>query len=638
MSQLLHALSRRGFDASRLQFALRTALGCVLAVWVASVAGLEHPQWAGMTVWIASQPMRGHLVEKSLFRVAGTISGTVIGVSLTAVSAGNPLILTLGLAIWISICTGIGNLQRGYIAYSTILAGYTAAMVSLLGSEHATSIVSVGFDRLLTVIVGVGVALIVSWIYAGRASTDLVLIQMRTITVQVLNLLASRLRHPAKNIDKQVYELLRGISMIDDVLDSHGAGSLRSRRTVKSMRVLIASHISLLLWLKESDAVSKCDRLLAYVQETIEKLETDDDLLTEVHDPRIAGFNPTVDSLLGSLTAGIAQCFSFEQKAQREQHTFSHLVVLHRDWIGAKEAMIRAAVSVLIVGLFWWFTGWAPMVYMLLGMTVMMTLFSSMEDPSRTMKSVCIGQALGVAGALICRWAIWPFAIAQPQLIALLVPFVLAGALLSSHTRTASYSFDYNMVLLLLLQPNFPLHGTVSQTISVYAAVLAAPIFALVSYKIVYPTNAIRRRDALLEMMTHELAAMAADSRSVERQTVWRARLNHRLLRLISWAEKIGSGQVSSFEKGFAILSLGKVTLRVHELMQQGGLARRSERRLQTLLKRIQCFQKSPHHILGTLVRSRSVVREISPQDIPMFELAIDQFKAWPNIVKSHKS
>jgi uncharacterized membrane protein YccC len=244
-----------------------------------------------MTVWIASQPMRGHLVEKSLFRVAGTISGTVIGVSLTAVSAGNPLILTLGLAIWISICTGIGNLQRGYIAYSTILAGYTAAMVSLLGSEQATSIVSVGFDRLLTVIVGVGVALIVSWIYAGRASTDLVLIQMRTITVQVLNLLASRLRHPARNIDKQVYELLRGISMIDDVLDSHGAGSLRSRRTVKSMRVLIASHISLLLWLKESNAVSKCDRLLAYVQETIEKLETGD-LLTEVHDPRIAGFNP----------------------------------------------------------------------------------------------------------------------------------------------------------------------------------------------------------------------------------------------------------------------------------------------------------------------------------------------------------
>lgn len=100
--------------------------------------------------------MGGHLVEKSLFRVAGTFSGTVIGVSLTAVSAGNLLILTLGLAIWISICTGIGNLQCVYIAYSTILAGYTAAMVSLLGSEHATSIVSVGIDRLLTEIVGVG--------------------------------------------------------------------------------------------------------------------------------------------------------------------------------------------------------------------------------------------------------------------------------------------------------------------------------------------------------------------------------------------------------------------------------------------------------------------------------------------------
>ncbi|MGP1614509.1 MAG: FUSC family protein, partial [Pollutimonas bauzanensis] len=71
------SLSRLGFDAGRLQFTLRTALACCAAVLAAWLLGLEHPHWAGMTVWAASLPIRDHMLEKSLFRVLGTVTGTL---------------------------------------------------------------------------------------------------------------------------------------------------------------------------------------------------------------------------------------------------------------------------------------------------------------------------------------------------------------------------------------------------------------------------------------------------------------------------------------------------------------------------------------------------------------------------------
>ena len=91
-------LSRLGFDRDRLRYSLRTALGACLALLIAWLAGLEHPQWAAMTVFAASQPARNMLVEKSFFRAAGTLAGTVAGVLLVLVADGQAVILVLGLA------------------------------------------------------------------------------------------------------------------------------------------------------------------------------------------------------------------------------------------------------------------------------------------------------------------------------------------------------------------------------------------------------------------------------------------------------------------------------------------------------------------------------------------------------------
>lgn len=81
-------LAQRGFIPGRLPFTLRTALAAFCAIAVALALGLEHPQWAGMTVWAASMPVRSHLIERSLFRAFGTVVGAAAGIVLLLVAGG----------------------------------------------------------------------------------------------------------------------------------------------------------------------------------------------------------------------------------------------------------------------------------------------------------------------------------------------------------------------------------------------------------------------------------------------------------------------------------------------------------------------------------------------------------------------
>ena len=152
--RFLERAAHWGFDSARLRQHLRTAFAACLAVLAAWALGLEHPQWAGMTVWAASQPLRGQLLEKSFFRTTGTVVGTAAGIGLVLLAHGDLLWLVTGLALWLGLCAGLGNLQRGFASYGTMLSGYSAAMVALLDAGHPEHVYALGWDRLFTGLTG----------------------------------------------------------------------------------------------------------------------------------------------------------------------------------------------------------------------------------------------------------------------------------------------------------------------------------------------------------------------------------------------------------------------------------------------------------------------------------------------------
>ena len=612
MSESLPLLQRYGFEPARMRFALRTALACCVAVMLAWLMGLEHPQWSGMSVWAASQPLRGQLLEKSFFRFAGTISGTIVGVILISALQVHPLLMITGLALWVGACTWIGNLQRGLVAYGTVLAGYSASMVALLTTAHPDQVFHLGADRLATVLTGVVVATVVGYLFAQRTEEA----DLRGRTTRLLRDLLRHLAEPPQGgIDEQRY--LARFAAIEEDLDPHSAGSVRSRRDTRAIRGVLLATVPLLL--REDGAPLE--------PHTAERLTAASDAL-EQGDLRVAAEalaaedTPELRDTLHNLAAAL-HAWSPASDANPEQpaRLKAFPVVLHRDWIGAREAGVRAGGAMLLFGLIWFVTGWSAGAYMLLGLSVMISLFSTFESPTITMRHIFTGQLIAVIAAVFCRWLVWPHADNEWQQILLLFPFILMTPLFIGHRNMAIAATDFNMVFLLLSQPHYPLTGDVQSSIVLGLAVLAAPLTAWAGYQLIFPINLQRRQNHLLDMMRRDLASIATTPEALEQQLTWRARIYHRVLRLVRVSEKLARADQKAQVTGRAVLLLAHAALRCHQLQQSADSLPSLRRAARVTLGRLARIDSEPQRVAPAF---QQLSRRLNPEDALFMQQAAD--------------
>ncbi|MBY6090320.1 FUSC family protein [Maritimibacter alkaliphilus] len=594
-------LATAGFDAGRLSYAARTAVAAALAFVLAWLLGLEHPQWAGMAVWAASQPTRGQLIEKSLFRVLGTVVGSIAGVLLVLGAQYDTSLLVIGLALWVALCTGAGNLLRGFVCYGAVLAGYTAAMVALLDAAHPDRVLALGADRMATVLTGVIVAALIGYVFAPPADGGGL---RRGVLALLADLLARAARPAPADAEAVDQALLHRIAEAEELLDQHGAGSIRSRHMVRATRDLLIAAIALLLWRRGRGRSFESAASAAGLQDAAEALRAGQigsaaRALEEVCAAGGAESEVGLDGTLAPLAEAL-RSWSPEGPVRSEAALPQ---VLHRDWVGAREAMIRAGGMILLFGAIWLATGWSAGAYMLLGLSIMLSLFSTFPNPTGMMRFVFTGQLLGVLGALACRWLAWPLAGSETQMILLTLPFILVGPFLVAHHRTTAASFDYNMLLLLMLQPHWPLEGSFVQSATAGIAVIAAPATAYVAYRLVYPLSLRRRSETLLAMMRHDLADLAADPRALERRKTWQARLYHRTLRLVRVSERSARANGQALEVSLALLTLGHAVLYCHGLLSDPQASASDRRAARAALARVARFRSQPERAGSALSR-----------------------------------
>jgi uncharacterized membrane protein YccC len=597
-------LARLGFDPGRFGFALRTALAACLALALAWALGLEHPQWAGMTVWAASQPTRGLLVEKSGYRLLGTIVGVLFGMALVHLAGGRLPILVTGLSLWIALCAGLGNVARGLSSYGVVLSGYSASMVTLLDTAHPDQIGALGLDRFLTVTVGVALALAVGLAFTPRGAEGEMTGRTRRLMARTLRALESQARTGVPPSSDDKVALLVEAAVLEDGLDAHGAGSPRARRMARVLRHEVMAIVQAVSWLDRTGATAPNAPLaegLNAIARALEGAAPREDaaaLFADVAGDRAEGRA----AVLGRLAAVLATPLGKGDEAEgRPSGPFPSLVP-HRDWVGARHAALRALVVMALIGLFWVVTGWRAAPFLLLGASVMISLFSTFPSPAVIMRSVSAGQLTGVAGALACHWLVWPLATGEGQMIALLLPFVLIGGFAAAHRRTIPWSMDYSMILLLLSRPEFPIPGTVLGALENAVAVVLAPLVALVAYQVIYPVDAARRRDRMAEAMVRDLEAMAASDHALDRRIQWRERFAHRLLGLVLWSSR-SPGQVGEgVARGLAVARVGEAILDLRDARRTAESPSET-RAMDTVLRRLGRLGRDPGRARRSLDR-----------------------------------
>lgn len=597
MTKALSALTG-GFERPVLVFALRTAFAACAALFLGWLLGLEHPQWAAMTVWATSQPTRGQLLEKGAFRLGGTVVGVLAGVSLVLLSGGNIWLLVCGLALWITLCTAVGHLVRGFAVYGVILSGYSASMVSLLDNAHPDHVISLGMDRFLTIVTGVVVATLVGLITTPKGSPGALALAIRQVTLRLLRFMAQP--ETGEGLRQETRALLAEIAGLEEKLEPHGAGSRKGRHFVRSARALFMAEVETLLWLRGGGGAAmpeECRKAIGKAADALSQERPLAEVTAALDRAAACAQDHGIASPLGLLRDDLADHLGAPERPGRKVAAPVHNVILHRDWRGARSAGLRALLVMLVVGGLWALTGLESGPFLLLGLSIMISLFSTFENPAQFMLNVMRGQLSGAVGALVCRWLVWPYVDGSTlHLVLAMLPFIILGAFVMAHGRTRVLGFDYNMVFLLLLQPALPLHGTFTGSVFMAVAVVAAPLLALLAYRLL-PVDAGRRDGMLLKAMLAELKEMAATGKPLNPR-VRRARLHHRLLRMVQLGVKSGFGGNAAADRGFAIYGLGEIVLQIRLRAEWEGALERS---LALVLRRMAELEDKPEGVARAL-------------------------------------
>ncbi len=100
------------FSRLEMLFSLKSFAGAMLALYLASRAGLPRPFWAFMTAYIVAHPLAGNVRSKALYRFMGTLLGCAATVVLIPSLSAAPELLTLALALWTGLCLYLSLLDR----------------------------------------------------------------------------------------------------------------------------------------------------------------------------------------------------------------------------------------------------------------------------------------------------------------------------------------------------------------------------------------------------------------------------------------------------------------------------------------------------------------------------------------------
>lgn len=655
-SRWQRGLAACGFHLPTLVFALRTALAGFVALALAYALGLEHPHWAAMSAWASSQPMREHLLSRGIYRFAGSVVGVAFAVALVLSAQGSLWWLAVGLALWGALCAFLGNLQRGYMVYGCMLAGYSAAMVVLLHHGGAEDVWPFAWDRMLTVVTGVLAALCISWCFAPRRKAAVLIAQSRQALAAVLDACVARLRGHSAGPGLDDASLLVRLAEVEELLELYPEGSRTARNTSKAMHWQQHQALELVYHLGQTaphmpagsggaypvwafsaacpDATVSAAALadaLQHLAQVLRQAPAADSAAAQQVDAALRQAIAACEALVERIQAGgnavqpgLNALYLLMQEMRRavraEQLDLggaAHAgtawldrrvepLPLHRDWVGAREAAIRAGGTLLCFGLLWAWTGWSLIAFGMLGLSVMLLVFSAFENPNRTMAFVLRGQLIGAGLALLCQWLVWPWAHSGWQMVWMLLPFALLGGLVFAHKRTAAGAMDTNMAMLILLAPVFPYVQDMGKSVTMALAVVSGPALAWLVYRCIYPTNAQRRMRTLAQMMVAEVPALAhrmveegrpgllpslPASMAVAPAGFWQAQLHHRLLRLVRWADKTQHPRRATLpELGLALRSTQSTMLQLQQWRRCTILVtpqlRRTERLAELALRR----------------------------------------------------
>ncbi len=598
--------------------AFRGTLAALAALTVAIALKLECPYWAAMTALIVIQPTRGLLLEKSFYRLVGTAAGSLAGLAMLQTSLSPPM-LTIMLSLWLAGCIAAGNLLYGFRSYAAMVAACTGAVIAMAGYNNPPHLNDLVFGRIAGITIGIVVSTAVTLFFTRRRSKRELLDRLTLLVGEEIEWLARLLgegEHEGLNARRQ--DILVNIAEIEASLDAVWAGSIGLKKRKRAVQGLIVAMLSLLEAGKlagrylsrhaSGDAwrqplARKLTEMAAQLDgdQPLESVFTDSPAMLDALRGRLPLAGEALTDLIGSLELVTNEWDRIVPKTERPA---GNHFILHRDWQEAGRAALRAATAIAAVGTAWHLTGWSEGPLMLMAASIMVSIFSTHDRPSVMLSHIFCGASLGVAAAFLVRLVLLP-GISSPLLQVLVtVPVLMAGIVALHHRRTALGAMDAMLFFLFVMQPGLPAVPPAAVFAAGGFAVLAGIGVAIIAFRFLLPIDPARRLRSLLIAISRDLAAMTvADSAAALKK--YRARTHHRVLRILTNAQKLDKDLGQVIEGGLAALAIARC---IQQLQGRGedspAVVRQTARRLKLVIRQPDRILPMLEDISGRLYRA----------------------------------
>lgn len=514
-------------------FSLKTFSAAALALYIAFLCDLPNPYWTMTAVYIVAHPLSGALTSKAIYRLLGTAIGGMATVIMLPILIPSPELTTLGLALWLGGCLFISVLDRTPRAYVSMLAGYSAGIISFMIVDTPQDVFDYSASRVEEISVGIICAALVGRLVFPRHAGPV---------------LSNRIDKWLKNSADLAIMNIKGLGSTESAIQSRqnlaiDAVDLRaftthvtydsstSSSTVAAMRILQSRMVSLLPMVAScSDLINQRNKLIAeqcngksnsteldqLIEKTSAWLQTHEpmkpDEVTRVRELRksiladIDRSKEWVDLVSRNLTlrlVDIMQIYSDCLHLRNEivngthhklnWHRFDFLnevKTTHYDFGIAFLSAFSAILAIFIVVTLWRMTEWTQG-----GTAAMMTgifssLFATKDDPVPAIRGMLKQILIVLIIAFVLQFCILPLVDGYlPLMLCLALVLIPAGIMMAIPSKFAmGMTMAVNLPNLLLIQSR--LSGDFYNFININTAMILGIIIAAATASIVRSVGA----------------------------------------------------------------------------------------------------------------------------------------------------
>jgi len=581
-------------DRVALMRALRGTAAALLAFTAAALLKLDSPYWAAMTVWAVAQPTRGTLIGKAVSRFAGTLVGALVSIPILQLYPSSPFGLIAVLALWGGLCSLLANLLTGFRAYTALLAGYTAPLVTMVALFHQPEQINeMAASRVACILVGIAASTLLTWLWTPASELGLLRQRVERTATEASRWMAAVLSGAATpdTIAALEARVVSDMAVMDDQCDLGSSGASAVRRERRQVRHLLASVLNAMALTRAlADELAVTDApggSVSALHAQLRAAEPHAQTLLQTLDAWLAaqGWSPAApqpgDRWLAlpdelqqrlldwrlALTAVVTDLQRPSASASRSSVREGPSLVAVSNWPDALRSGIRTGLVVAVLGGGWVVTGLPLFLMAMMGASMLSSIFATFEAPQVSILQAVKGTLAGTAAALLCGLLLLTHVHSLPLLLLVLAPFIYVGALLLTERSTIGIGMDYSMVFLLVTAPGLPVAMDRAHFLRVAPGPLLGAVVAAAALHFLLPTGPRRRLNDVLESIISDLHRLSVTAQTPSDGGLLRARALHRALRLVLRASSAGYDTRPVVPVALASLNLGADLRRLRQAL-----------------------------------------------------------------------